>query len=56
MDLYEDEVALWSDFVAKTLTKTFTLTMPPEMLKIIADLADKFILERRKREVVSEDK
>jgi hypothetical protein len=54
MDLYKDEVAFWDGVVLNYIYSNFSAVTPPQEYANVASLADKMVLERRKRDVIEE--
>jgi len=52
MDLYEDEVKFWEEFVKATMTKMYSSSQSKNELPDIIELADLLVRERRKRDVL----
>ncbi|KAA0980106.1 hypothetical protein [Pseudomonas sp. ANT_H12B] len=54
MDLYKDEVAFWDGVVLNYIYSNFSALTSPQEYVNVANLADKMVLERRKRDVIEE--
>ena len=52
MDLYKDEVAFWDGVVLNYIYSNFSAMTPAQEYENVAELADKMVLERRKRDVL----